>query len=184
MQAVNAIDDLNKSTNIFAERAREWYGFHFPELTDQLIADHEFFLELIKEIGLRDQFTSETITEIRPVQEKTLELVMKRARESMGGYFGPHDITTLQTFARAILELYRARDEIETYVESQMEQTCPNLSAIVGPLIGARQSLPDNIGNLKALETLWLNTNQLSSLPGRIKDWIEDLKKRGCTGIQ
>ncbi len=138
MQAVNAIDDLNKSTNIFAERAREWYGFHFPELTDQLIADHEFFLELIKEIGLRDQFTSETITEIRPVQEKTLELVMKRARESMGGYFGPHDITTLQTFARAILELYRARDEIETYVESQMEQTCPNLSAIVGPLIGAR----------------------------------------------
>nr|MDO8116918.1 hypothetical protein [Candidatus Sigynarchaeota archaeon] len=138
MQGVNAIDDLNKSTNIFAERIREWYGFHFPELTDQLIADHEFFLEIIRDVGLREHFTIEKITGIRPVQDKTLDLVMKRARESMGGYFSPYDISVLQMFARAVIDLYKARDEIETYVESLMEQTCPNLSAIVGPLIGAR----------------------------------------------
>lgn len=40
MQAVNSIDDIDKSTNIFSERIREWYGYHFPELTDQLVADH------------------------------------------------------------------------------------------------------------------------------------------------
>ncbi len=69
---------------------------------------------------------------------------------------------------------------------SSLPGTIGNLTALTSlDLYGnSLQSLPDNIGNLKALETLWLNTNQLSSLPGRIKDWIEDLKKRGCTGIQ
>ena len=138
MQAVNSIDDINKSTNIFSERIREWYGFHFPELTDQLIADHEFFLEIINAIGTRGEFTPERIKALRPVNDKTIEIMVKRAKESMGGEFSPYDIKTVQAFAKSVLDLYKTRVEIENYVESLMEQTCPNLSAIVGPLLGAR----------------------------------------------
>jgi nucleolar protein 56 len=29
MQAINSIDDIDKSTNVFSERIREWYGYHF-----------------------------------------------------------------------------------------------------------------------------------------------------------
>ncbi len=138
MQAVNSIDDIDKSTNIFSERIREWYGYHFPELTDQLVADHEFFLEIITNIGTRGEFTPERIKALRPVQDKTVDVMVARAKESMGGDFSPFDIKTVQAFAGSVLDLYKARIKIENYVESLMEQTCPNLSAIVGALLGAR----------------------------------------------
>ncbi len=138
MQAVNSIDDIDKSTNIFSERIREWYGYHFPELTDQLVADHEFFLEIITNIGTRGEFTPERIKALRPVQDKTIEIMVNRAKESMGGDFSPFDIKTVQAFASCVLDLYKARVKIENYVESLMEQTCPNLSVIVGALLGAR----------------------------------------------
>ena len=138
MQAVNSIDDINKSTNIFSERIREWYGYHFPELTDQLVADHEFFLEIITSIGTRGEFSPDRIKALRPVQDKTVEIMVNRAKESMGGDFSPFDIKTMQAFASSVLDLYKARVKIENYVESLMEQTCPNLSAIIGPILGAR----------------------------------------------
>ncbi len=138
MQAVNSIDDIDKSTNIFSERIREWYGYHFPELTDQLVADHEFFLEIITGIGTRGEFTPDRIKALRPVQDKTVEIMVNRAKESMGGDFSPFDIKTVQAFASSVLDLYKARVKIENYVESLMEQTCPNMSVIVGALLGAR----------------------------------------------
>jgi nucleolar protein 56 len=72
------------------------------------------------------------------VQEKTIEILVNRAKESMGGNFSPFDIKTVQAFASCVLDLYKARVKIENYVESLMEQTCPNLSVIVGALLGAR----------------------------------------------
>lgn len=138
MQAVNSIDDINKSTNIFSERIREWYGYHFPELTDTIVADAEFFLDIITSIGTRGEFTPDRIKTLRPVPDKTVEIMVTRAKKSMGGDFSPFDIKTVQAFARSVLDLYKARVKIENYVESLMEQTCPNLSAIAGSLLGAR----------------------------------------------
>jgi nucleolar protein 56 len=138
MQAVNAIDDIYKSTNIFSERIREWYGFHFPELTDQLISDHEFFLEIITNIGTRDEFSAERLQLIRPLQDQNVNIILKRAKESMGGDFAPYDIKTVQQFAKSVLDLYKTRAEIEDYVEALMEHTCPNLTGIIGALLGAR----------------------------------------------
>jgi len=40
IQAVRAMDDIDKTINLFSERLREWYSIHFPEL-DKLIEDHE-----------------------------------------------------------------------------------------------------------------------------------------------
>ncbi|MHA1794282.1 MAG: hypothetical protein ACTSVI_16715 [Promethearchaeota archaeon] len=138
IQAVNAIDDINKSANIFAERIREWYGLHFPELTDRIISDHEFFLEIVKEIGFRDDFSAERLKLIRPIEDNITNRIIQRAQDSMGGEFSDYDMKTLQYFAETILRLYKTRRELESYVESMMQQICPNLSAIIGPLLGAR----------------------------------------------
>lgn len=138
MQAVNSIDDLNKSLNIFVERLREWYGHHFPELTDKLIADHEFFLDILTNIGYRSDFTPEKLVALRPLEVRKVERIMSRAAESMGGDFSSYDMKIVQDFAKSIIELFKVRVEIENYVETLMEQTCPNTSAIVGPLLGAR----------------------------------------------
>ncbi|MFX0100780.1 MAG: hypothetical protein ACFFCS_14485 [Candidatus Hodarchaeota archaeon] len=138
MQAVNSIDDLNKSINIFVERLREWYGLHFPELTDKLIADHEFFLDILTNIGFRSSFSPEKLRELRPLEERKVERIMSRASESMGGDFSSYDMKIIRGFARNIMNLFKVRVEIENYVETMMEQACPNTSALVGPLLGAR----------------------------------------------
>lgn len=138
IQAVNSIDDINRSANIYAERIREWYGYHFPELTDQLVSDHAFFLEIVSSIGERSEFTADKLKSLRPIPDRTVDFILKRAGESMGGSFSPYDVKMVQAFARNVLDLFKTRDEIETYIDSLMEQTCPNLSALIGPLLGAR----------------------------------------------
>ncbi|MHA1371034.1 MAG: hypothetical protein ACTSRA_15135, partial [Promethearchaeota archaeon] len=122
IQAMNSIDDINKSINIFSERIREWYGLHFPELTDRLVSDHEFFLELITKIGYRSNFTADSVLEIRPLEVSRAEKIVKRARESMGGDFSIYDMKMLQEFAGAVLELYETSEKLKDYVESLMEQ--------------------------------------------------------------
>ena len=33
VQAISLLDDLDKELNIYAMRVKEWYGWHFPELS-------------------------------------------------------------------------------------------------------------------------------------------------------
>lgn len=41
VQAISLLDDLDKELNNYVMRAREWYGWHFPEmgkiLTDNMV---------------------------------------------------------------------------------------------------------------------------------------------------
>ncbi|RLE59832.1 MAG: hypothetical protein DRJ35_04865 [Thermoprotei archaeon] len=59
-QAINALDDINKTINLLASRVREWYGLHFPEL-DDLVDEHEDYLKIVSEIGMRNNFTKEKV---------------------------------------------------------------------------------------------------------------------------
>ncbi len=39
VQAIGLLDDLDKELNTYAMRIREWYGWHFPEMT-KIVADN------------------------------------------------------------------------------------------------------------------------------------------------
>ena len=39
IQAVNLLEDLDKEINNYMMRLKEWYGYHFPELT-KVVQDH------------------------------------------------------------------------------------------------------------------------------------------------
>src|SRR3972149_1018039 len=54
IQTNRTIEELDKATNIFMERLREWYGLHFPEM-ERVIEGHEKFAKLIEEFGSRDR---------------------------------------------------------------------------------------------------------------------------------
>jgi len=55
-QAIQTLDDLDRTVNLFMSRLREWYGVHFPEL-DRLVDKHETYARLIEIIGDRDNFS-------------------------------------------------------------------------------------------------------------------------------
>lgn len=44
------LDDLDKELNNYIMRAREWYGWHFPELT-KIVTDNFAFARTVIAIG-------------------------------------------------------------------------------------------------------------------------------------
>ncbi|KAK8620244.1 hypothetical protein V6N13_066725 [Hibiscus sabdariffa] len=52
VQAIGLLDDLDKELNTYAMRIREWYGWHFPELT-KIIQDNIIYAKAVKLMGDR-----------------------------------------------------------------------------------------------------------------------------------
>jgi len=54
VQAISLLDDLDKELNTYAMRVREWYGWHFPELS-KVIPDNILFARTVKKNGSQDK---------------------------------------------------------------------------------------------------------------------------------
>ena len=52
IQAVSLLEDLDKELNNYAMRLREWYSWHFPELS-KIIADNCSYAKAVILIGMR-----------------------------------------------------------------------------------------------------------------------------------
>jgi len=135
-QAIQTIDDLDKTINLFMSRVREWYGMHFPEL-DRLLDKHETYARLVFKLGNKDNFTDERL-EKEDVPKSKAEKITKSAETSMGADLSETDITQIQTLCKNVLELYQLRQTLESYLDTTMEEVTPNIKAIAGSLLGAR----------------------------------------------
>ncbi len=137
-QGVAALDDLTEVSNRLLERLREWYGLHFPELAK--IVDDARFLELVAEHGDRATMPMEVI-------------------ESVGGEITAEDRGAVMGFASLARDVVRRRRQLETHIEGRMQELAPNVTALVGPIIGAR--LVALAGGLEPLARLPASTVQL-----------------------
>ena len=63
-QAIQTLDDLDRTLNLFMGRLREWYGVHFPEL-DRLVEKHETYARLVMDLGTKTNFTQDAIRKRR-----------------------------------------------------------------------------------------------------------------------
>jgi len=135
-QAIQTIDDLDKTTNLFMGRLREWYGLHFPEL-DRLVEKHETYARLVLNLGRRENFTLESLKK-EGIPAKKAEKIVEAALTSMGAELSDKDMEKIQIMSKTILELYSLRITLEAYVDTTMEEVAPNIKAIVGSLLGAR----------------------------------------------
>lgn len=121
IQAVEALDDLNETTNSLSERLFEWYGGYFPEIG----LGGEDLARLIVKYGSRENIGSE-------------DPLYSKARNSMGAKLEPADELLLKGFAESVCSLYERRQQIEIYIDDSMELVAPNLKLIAGPMLGAR----------------------------------------------
>lgn len=146
-QAIQAIDDLDKTVNLFMGRIREWYGLHFPEL-DRLVEKHETYARLIVDLGRREKFSVDSV-EKEGLPRTRAEQIADVAEKSMGADLEENDLAQIQTLGRDTLRLYEARQSLEGYMDSLMEEVAPNIKALVGSLLGARLiALTGGLGNL------------------------------------
>jgi len=63
VQAIALLDDLDKELNTYAMRVREWYGWHFPEMS-KIIPDNILYAKTVKKLGSRQNAVSTDFTEV------------------------------------------------------------------------------------------------------------------------
>jgi len=135
-QAIQTLDDLDRTVNLFMGRLREWYGIHFPEF-DRLIEKHETYARLVMNLGYRDNFSVEALEKEALPKEKA-ENISEVAEKSMGAEMAEQDLAEIQALSKNVLELYELRKDMENYVDKTMEEVAPNTRAVAGALLGAR----------------------------------------------
>jgi len=136
VQAIQALDDLDKTLNLFMNRIREWYGLHFPEL-GRLIDRHETYARLVRDLGKRENYTTEALEKEQLSRSKVLQLA-KTAETSMGADLYETDMVQIRNMCERVLELYSARSNLEAYIGEVMKEVAPNTSELAGSTLGAR----------------------------------------------
>ena len=150
IQAIRAIDDLDKTINLFASRLREWYSIHFPEL-DDLVKEHEEYAALVSRLGPREAFTVENLAKLG-IKGGRAERIAKVAGESIGADISELDLGKIREFSNLVLRLYEIRRDLSEYLEHVMKEVAPNVTELVGPLLGARLlSLAGSLADLAKL---------------------------------
>eukprot|EP00475_Leptophrys_vorax_P026395 TRINITY_DN3722_c0_g1_i1.p1 TRINITY_DN3722_c0_g1~~TRINITY_DN3722_c0_g1_i1.p1 ORF type:complete len:560 (+),score=231.80 TRINITY_DN3722_c0_g1_i1:247-1680(+) len=135
IQAIALLDELDKELNTYAMRVREWYGWHFPELT-KILTDNMQYAQVVKKIGFRKNASKSDLSDVLPEE---LEQQLKEAAEiSMGTDISDEDILNVQILADQVLNLAEYRSSLFQYLKDRMNAIAPNLTLMVGELVGAR----------------------------------------------
>ncbi|KAE8149727.1 nucleolar protein 58 [Aspergillus avenaceus] len=135
VQAIALLDDLDKELNNYAMRVKEWYGWHFPELA-KILNDNIAYSKLVLKMGMRSNWETSDLAEILPEE---LEGAVKNAADrSMGTEISQDDLENIQALAEQVIGFSDYRQQLASYLTARMNAIAPNLTALVGELVGAR----------------------------------------------
>ncbi|KAJ2737364.1 Nucleolar protein 58 [Coemansia sp. BCRC 34962] len=156
VQAISLLDDLDKELNTYAMRVKEWYGWHFPEMA-KIINDNQAYAKLIKKAGFRNNIGATDLSEILPEE---LEAEIKEAAEiSMGTEISDEDLLNITALCDQVISITEYRAQLYEYLKNRMFAIAPNLTALVGELVGAR--LIAHAGSLMTLAKYPASTIQI-----------------------
>jgi nucleolar protein 58 len=87
------LDELDKELNTYAMRVREWYGWHFPEMS-RIVTDNIHYAKSVRKMGVRSNAGATDLSDILPEE---VEKELKAAAEvSMGTDVANEDIDNIQ----------------------------------------------------------------------------------------
>ena len=126
IQASTTLETLITITNTLIEKLRAWHDLHNPEFSHQT-KDNTTFTEAV-------------------ANKKNT-----RTKQTMGGNLNEKDTTAIETIAQTIQNMQKTQQELTTYVETKLQNTCPNTFALLGTILTAK--LLALAGSLKNLAT-------------------------------
>jgi len=136
IQAIGLLDELDKEINTYAMRVKEWYGWHFPEL-QAIVNDNTQYSKLVLTCGYRLKFKDNDLSQI--LEDESTEAAVKEAAEvSMGCEIAEMDIINISSLAEQVLSLAEYRIQLFDYLKNRMNAIAPNLTILLGELVGAR----------------------------------------------
>mgnify|MGYP003881889601 FL=1 len=156
IQSIQALDEVDKAANIFNSRLREWYGLHFPELSD-ILSEPGSYIDFILTIGYRDR-VKDFVSELK-LAEKKIKVILEASEKSKGAEIREEDLSRVKMLAKEVKDLYALRKSLQRHIEVTMSRIAPNLTAIAGATIAAR--LIAKAGGLEKLARLPASTIQV-----------------------
>lgn len=173
VQAISLLDDLDKELNTYAMRVKEWYGWHFPEL-GKILNDNLAYARVILAVGMR---TNTSNTDLSDVLPEEIETAVKAAAEvSMGTEITEEDLLNITMLADHVVRYTEVRQQLSSYLESRMKAIAPNLTELVGTLVGARL-----IAHAGSLMSLAKNPGSTIQILGAEKALFRALKTKHAT---
>lgn len=156
IQAIALLDELDKELNTYAMRVREWYGWHFPEM-GKIVTDNIVFAKVIQAMGVR---TKASETDLSVLLDEETEAELKEAAEvSMGTEISEEDLMHIVALCQQVVSISEYRISLFDYLKNRMNAIAPNLSVMVGELVGAR--LISHAGSLMNLAKCPASTVQI-----------------------
>ncbi|KAH0464766.1 hypothetical protein IEQ34_004869 [Dendrobium chrysotoxum] len=177
IQAIFLLDTLDKDINTFSMRVREWYSWHFPELV-KIVNDNYLYAKISKFVEDKSSLSEDHIPQLADIvgdEEKAKEIV-EAAKASMGQDLSPIDLINVQQFAQRVMDLSEYRKKLYEYLVTKMNDIAPNLTSLIGEVVGAR--LISHAGSLSNLAKCPSSTLQIL---GAEKALFRALKTKGNT---
>jgi nucleolar protein 56 len=119
IQAISAIEELDKIINQISTRVKEWYSYYNPELSNAINNNEKLVEKLLN----------------KSKEELLKELLIDC---SMGADLSIEDVNVILDLARRAKSLIDCRENEKRYLEEKMKKICPNFLEILGVTIGAK----------------------------------------------
>ncbi|XP_024873933.1 nucleolar protein 56-like [Temnothorax curvispinosus] len=175
IQSIALLDQLDKDINTFSMRMREWYSYHYPELS-KIVPENYTYARVAQVIKNRKELTDEKVAELEEIvmDSARAHAIVNAAKSSMGMDISPVDLMNVEIFAGRVVALVGYRKKMAEYLTSKMAGIAPNLATLIGDQVGAR--LIAHAGSLTNLAKAPASTVQIL---GAEKALFRALKSRG-----
>ncbi|GAB0497316.1 hypothetical protein MMPV_008648 [Pyropia vietnamensis] len=156
VQAIGLLDELDKQVNTYGMRLREWFGWHFPEMS-KIVTENVAYARAVAAMRVR---TAAAGMDFSSILDAATEAELKAAAVvSMGTEISDEDVTNMASLCSQVVTLSEYRTTLYEYLRSRMAALAPNLTALVGELVGAR--LIAHAGSVLALAKYPASTVQI-----------------------
>ncbi|CAH8657768.1 unnamed protein product [Schistosoma rodhaini] len=176
IQSINLLDQLDKDVNNFCMRVKEWFSYHFPELS-KIVPDNPTFVKVVGLIRTRAGATEENLDALEALTNSQVASdIIESAKSSVGFDITDDDAENLATFTEKINALIERRRLTQEYLAKKLAGVAPNLSTMIGDRVSAR--LIAHAGSLTNLAKFPASTIQIL---GAEKALFRALRSRGAT---
>jgi nucleolar protein 58 len=100
------------------------------------IVDMTAYIKTVLAIGMKTNAVNTDLSDILPEEGEAKEKEM--AEVSMGSDITEEDLFNIQVLGRNVLELHEYRQQLYEYLKKRMMAIAPNLTILVGEVVGAR----------------------------------------------
>jgi len=142
------------------------------------VTDNVKFVEVVKLVKRRDDFSDDRIDELTAVvqSEEIASEIMQAMKTSMGQDITEADMANITMFATQVSKLAAERAHLSSYLEGKLQSIAPNLQTLLGDTLAAR--LISHAGSLTTLAKYPASTIQIL---GAEKALFRALKSKGNT---